>query len=384
MQHRTRDEHLFNPGPKRILALDGGGIRGIFTVQILRKIEGIVRDRTQNPTACLADYFDLIGGTSTGSIIATFLAMGWSVDEIEKLYHELGQQIFKPSFFRKGLFSSKFSAAPLRSALKRELGEICIGGPELTTGLAIMAKRMDTGSPWIIHNNPKGKYFGALSKDSESTPNKDYLLRKVIRASTAAPHFFQPESIEVAKGMTGAFVDGGVSPHNNPALQLLLMATLQGYRLNWPTGADNLLLVSVGTGSKTFSMHPLDVEGMVPAQLALEALQSLMDDASVLNELMLQWLSRSPTARSLDGEVGDLSADVLGNREPWLSYLRYNVELEATWIKENLGIEFTEKEINLLKTMDQPETMESLVKLGDATAEKFVTADHFPAAFDLV
>ena len=71
MKQKDLNAHLFGPGPKRILALDGGGIRGILTVQFLKRIEKLVRDRTGDNSAVLADYFDLIGGTSTGAIIAS-------------------------------------------------------------------------------------------------------------------------------------------------------------------------------------------------------------------------------------------------------------------------------------------------------------------------
>src|SRR6187431_1106664 len=86
----------FDPttGPKRILALDGGGIRGALTLGYLKKIETILREKEGNPNLLLSDYFDLIGGTSTGSIIATALAIGKSVDEIVKLYMDLGGKIF--------------------------------------------------------------------------------------------------------------------------------------------------------------------------------------------------------------------------------------------------------------------------------------------------
>ena len=64
----TLEDHLFNHGPKRILALDGGGIRGILSIQILKEIETVLRARYGNETL-LSDYYDLIGGTSTGAII---------------------------------------------------------------------------------------------------------------------------------------------------------------------------------------------------------------------------------------------------------------------------------------------------------------------------
>src|SRR5580658_1692916 len=66
--------HLFSPGPKRILALDGGGVRGIISLAYLERLETILRDRF-GPDTVLADYFDLIGGASTGAIIATGLAL---------------------------------------------------------------------------------------------------------------------------------------------------------------------------------------------------------------------------------------------------------------------------------------------------------------------
>jgi len=147
MPSKDRDAHLFGPGPKRILALDGGGIRGLLTVQLLKRLEALVRTRTGNDDTVLADYFDLIGGTSTGAIIASALALGWPVERVEALYRELGNSIFESSFFRKGLLRPKFSAEPVKKALQREYGNIRLGGPELRTGLAVVAKRLDTAAP---------------------------------------------------------------------------------------------------------------------------------------------------------------------------------------------------------------------------------------------
>jgi uncharacterized protein len=66
-------ERLLAPGPKRVLALDGGGIRGILSLGFLARMEALLRGRHGRPGLVLADYFDLIGGTSTGSIIAAGL-----------------------------------------------------------------------------------------------------------------------------------------------------------------------------------------------------------------------------------------------------------------------------------------------------------------------
>jgi hypothetical protein len=377
MKRKDLNAHLFGPGPKRILALDGGGIRGILTLQLLRRIEKLVRDRTGDNSAVLADYFDLVGGTSTGAIIASALALGWKVDRIEDLYRKLGNSIFESSFFRKGLLRPKFSAEPVKKALEDEYGDIRLGGPELRTGLAVVAKRLDTGSPWIIHNNPKGRYFNQRP-GSNAVPNKDYLLRDVVRASTAAPTFFEPERIKAADGVEGAFVDGGVSPHNNPALQLLMLATLQGHELRWPTGADQLLLVSLGTGSKTLALDANEVMDMKAAELGVRGLASLMDDASALNETLLQWMSSSDTAHAIDREVGDLSGDILGGGKPLLTYLRYDVRFDDPALKDKLSPE----QLKTIADMDRAENMDKLVEIGKAAAGR-IEDRHFGRGFDI-
>ena len=189
----------------------------------------------------------MIGGTSTGAIIAACLAIGMSVKEIDTLYHKLARSVFKKSWLRYGILDAKFPTKPLQDALESVFKDICLGGDEIQTGLMVVTKRLDTGSPWVIHNHPESYFYDARKG---STPNKHYLLRQIVRASTAAPHYFEPERIQVAEGVSGAFVDGGVSPHNSPALQCFMLATLDGYGWKWPKGADNIVLVSLAPESQ--------------------------------------------------------------------------------------------------------------------------------------
>ncbi len=382
MQPRTRDEHLFGPGPKRILALDGGGIRGALTLGYLKRIEIMLRERAgSDPQFRLCDYFDLIGGTSTGSIIATGLALGFSVEELQQLYINLSNEVFKKPLLRLGLFSSKFPTEPLMQALQEYFGDHTLGSDQLRTGLMIMTKRLDTGSPWVLHNNPRGKYFEARSGDS--VPNKDYLLREVVRASTAAPHYFEPEAINVAQDVEGAFVDGGVSPYNNPALQLLMLATLDGFGLKWPLGADHLLLVSVGTGYRETRMDPAEVMDMPAIELAAQSVISIMGDCDWLGQTVLQWLSNSATSWKIDSEVGNLQQDVLGSGPALLTYLRYTLAYDAEWLKDNLDIVMTSTEAASLYAMDNPNNVQKLSDLGTAAAAKQINSNHFPPGFDL-
>jgi hypothetical protein len=382
MKHRTRDEHLFGPGPKRILALDGGGIRGALTLGYLKRIEDILRQRVGGDSAFrLSDYFDLIGGTSTGSIIATGLALGFSVERIQNLYQNLSEEVFKKPLLRLGLFSSKFPQEPLLQALTEYFGDNTLGGDELRTGLMVMTKRLDTGSPWVFHNNPKGKYFNPRKEGGIA--NRDFPLREIVRASTAAPHYFEPEEIEVAQGVAGAFVDGGVSPYNNPSLQLLMLATLAGYGYKWPVGEDNLLLVSVGTGYREVRFEAKEVMAMPAIQLAAQSVLSIMGDCDWLGQTVLQLLSRSTTPWQIDREMGDLQQDVLGGGEAWITYLRYTLAYDSAWLKNNLDIEMSEEETASLYAMDNPKNVEKLSELGAAAAKVQVSEGHFPSTFDI-
>jgi len=244
-----------------------------------------------------------------------------------------------------------------------------------------VAKRLDTGSPWVMHNNPKGRYF-EQRPGSNSTPNKDYLLREVVRSSTAAPTYFESEKIKVADDVEGAFVDGGVSPHNNPALQLLMLATLEGHKLRWPIGADQLLLVSLGTGSKTLALDPKDVMDMKAVELGVRGLSSLMDDAGALNELLLQWMSSSETAHEIDSEIGDLSGDILGGGKPLLTYLRYDVQFDEDWLKKKLQLSLDAQQLASIAEMDRPDNMDTLVKIGKAASD-LIEYRHFGQGFDI-
>src|SRR4029450_11886766 len=89
----ARDYQLFGPGPKRILALDGGGVRGAITVAFLERIEALLSGHHGRQIR-LGGYFHLIGGPSTGSIIAGALALGFSAEQVKKLYTDLAPHAF--------------------------------------------------------------------------------------------------------------------------------------------------------------------------------------------------------------------------------------------------------------------------------------------------
>jgi len=376
---RTKQEHLDRTkSPKRMLALDGGGIRGILTLGYLGEIEALLRERSGNKSLVLSDYFDLIGGTSTGSIIAAALACGMSVEKLNDLYRKLGNSVFESKFYRKGLFVPKFPSEPVHKALEENLGkDTTLDGDRILTGLMIMAKRLDTGSPWPLHNHPDARYArqdGAL------------LLSQVVRASTAAPTYFEPEEIAISsrdgKQTKGAFVDGGVSPFNDPALQMLMLAALHGHGFRWQTGKDKLLLISCGTGTYKATSTTEDLMGMAPALQGVKALQSLMDDCARTNHGMLQWLTNCLTPWTIDRAVEDMQLD--SKAGPQLAtYARYNVLLEPQWLKTNVEIEQGPEQLAKIAEMDNPKNMDELAEIGRIAAKKQIKAEHFPGAFDI-
>ena len=375
MSDSTLVKKLNRSGPKRILSLDGGGVRGILTLGYLEKLESLLRERHANPDLLLCDYFDLIGGTSTGSIIATGLSLGMSTSELKNYYFDMADAIFGK---RKGLFTylskgEKYDIKPLRKALKGVIGETKLGDQEkIKTGLCIVTKRADTFSTWPFINHPKGKFY---------KENKDIPLWKIVRASAAAPTYFLPLILELSDGQNASFIDGGISMANNPSLTLLLIATLKGFPFHWAMGPQNILMISVGTGqlvqkysSSDFTkMNLLSWAGMLP--------DYFMSDANYYNQLMMQILSDSPTAQEIDSEVGDLKYDSL-NGQHMLSYLRYDVSFEKEALSQ-LGFDYTAKEIKEISAMDNSKNISALADIGNKAAENQMLLKHIPRAFDL-
>lgn len=388
---KTLEQHLKPSPTKRVLALDGGGVRGLISLGILGGIERELAKRTSDPNKfVLSDYFDLIAGTSTGSIIATGLAMGMKVEKLANLYKSEAPSIF-PRTRRKGFFVPKYDASPLERLLEQIVGNATLESDAFKTGLLICAKRMDTDSAWVLTNNPNSVFWE--SSDGSYTPNKDYKVRMLVRASAAAPTFFSPVRIDVSSGdkrfkeEIGVFVDGAISGHNSPALQAILTAVLPSYGFNWQVGSDRLLLISVGTGWRRERRDAKSLLKAKPVELGISALQGLIND-TVKNDLtLLQAMSDSQSPWKINTEIGDLSSQFLSDK-PLFSFQRYDVSLSQSDIVSALKIE-TEKDRvkkriakNLLNMSDATKSnLRACESLGHAAALN-VKPDHFPSIFD--
>jgi patatin-like phospholipase/acyl hydrolase len=139
---------------------------------------------------------------------------------------------------------SKYPGNPLRRHLESQFGDLTFGDEQLRTTLMIVMHNRTTDSPWPLCNNRDALYNRG---DKATRHNLDQRLCDLLAASTAAPAFFPPVTLNLGAGER-EFVDGGVTAHNNPALQMFLTATFPEYAMRWPTGSDKLLLISIGTG----------------------------------------------------------------------------------------------------------------------------------------
>ncbi|MCW5713169.1 MAG: patatin-like phospholipase family protein [Bauldia sp.] len=359
---------------RSILALDGGGVRGVLSLAFLERIEALLAESAGRPVS-LAEAFDLIGGTSTGAIIGTALALGLPAREIRAIYFSLVPKVFVRSRFRLRLIQTMFDAQALQTEIGRLVGDRRLESPDLRTFLAIVMKRLDTGSPWLVTNNPAARYW-ADPADGAYVGNRHYRLVDLLRASTAAPYYFAPHAVPVAEGMPpGLFVDGGMTPHNNPVLALLQLATIPAYGFRWPTGVDRLRIVSVGTGLYRMRLSAASARRMPAAVLAVEALRSMAADGSDTATTMMELLGRSDTSWPLNSESGDLTGFGLTS-EPLFSFARYNVRLEREWLQRELDIAITEEELDEIARLDNPGGIGRLYDIGVAAAEKFVRPEH--------
>jgi hypothetical protein len=371
----ARDRHLFGPGPKRILSLDGGGVRGAISIAFLEQLEKIVEDIEGRPTL-LGDWFDLIGGTSTGAIIAGALALGYRAADIREFYHTLGHRVFRRSMWRVAGLMSKFDRKNLVGELEAILGDRLLDANDIRTGLGIVAKRLDTGSCWFIANNPKSMFW-ENPPDSSYVGNRHYRLSNLIRASAAAPHYFDPELIRIAEGEPpGLFIDGALTPHNNPALQLFLYAALPQYGLSWPLGPQNLTIVSVGTGYCQPRVGLDELRWIRPIGMAVRALGAQVAETQQLVLTLMSWLGDTPTPWPINSELGDVAGVAAPLGQPLFRFLRYDIRLEQGWLRRELGAVLDRRQVARYQRIDAPKNIPAIYELGARAAERQVMREH--------
>lgn len=373
--------------PHRMLALDGGGIRGLITLGILIEIEKKLADRTgKGKDFRLGKWFDYIGGTSTGAIIAAGLSCGRTVTQLVQFYRDSGQAMFEKTSLLKRL-TSFYQADPLRDKLQEVFGASSTLEPQyLCCLLLVVAHNITTDSPWPISSNPDARYNDLERKDC----NLRIPLWQLVRASSAAPVYFPPEILQWDKNdpaKTFVFVDGGVTPYNNPAFLMYRMATAAPYRLNWKSGEGNLLIVSVGTGSA--SSPSFKSTNLVANVAGLPG--HLMYAISNEQDINCRTVGRCTYGPWIDSELFDMTCRSVAagcDRNAWLAsphipltedlgreflYARHNADLS----REGLDLMgFSQIRPEDVQKLDSVDHMDDLLAVGRKAGEQ-VDLAHF-------
>lgn len=375
------ETRIRSDGPKRILACDGGGIRGLISVEILAKVETELRTALKKPDLVLADYFDFVCGTSTGAIIAACISAGMTTQTIREFYLSSGAEMFDKALLVRRLrfnYNSEPLANKLREVFSERLGDdATLGSPGLRTVLMMVMRNATTDSPWPVWNNPAATYNDRDRKDC----NLDLPLWQLVRASTAAPTFFPPEVITFAAGTpeeyTFIFVDGGVTTYNNPAFLAFQMATAAPYALNWQTGTDKLQIISVGTGGAANARPELEADDMWLLHHAASIPGALMNAASAGWDMTCRLLGECRHGAPIDGECGDMlwkpgASNYTGPK--LFGYVRYDADVSPEGLRA-LGL--GDLDSANVRKMDSVKFIPDLQRVGRAYADKHVSIAHF-------
>ena len=208
-----------------ILALDGGGTRGIYVAQLLARIE-------QAFETDIKSCFDLIAGTSTGAIIAGAAVSDIPMTDIVKLFETETPHIFRRRWYRIPLFLSKYPSEKLAQIIATHIPAMPLG--EIATPLMITSSEITKSEVHIFRSNYE-------SRDSEIAPtSKEVCLRDAILASCAAPTFFAPKSVD------GLLLADGCLWANNPST----IAAAEALSV-FGKEAREIRMLSIGTGHST-------------------------------------------------------------------------------------------------------------------------------------
>ncbi|MCO6495292.1 MAG: patatin-like phospholipase family protein [Bacteroidetes bacterium] len=247
----------------RILCLDGGGIRGIIPASVLEYVEKKLAEFSNNPNARIADYFDMIVGTSTGGILGCFYLMPnpkrfepgnssskYPASEALKLYSEKGEAIFNQSKkndwfgLRQLLNATQFKPENIESIFKDKFGDIMFD--QLLGRLIITTYDMQSQKSFFFNSREEEKH----------REDRKFMVRDVARSTSAAPTYFPPAIIRnFGNNSQMVNIDGGVFA-NNPTMCAYAEARTTNFEnigINRPSAKD-MLILSIGTGSQKMDL----------------------------------------------------------------------------------------------------------------------------------
>lgn len=332
---------------KLILSLDGGGIRGIMTLQLLKKLEEIAG------IPCY-QLFDMVAGTSTGGIIAGLIASSKSAAEIEELYIKLVTKVFKKKSWRanRTLNPPMYDKVNYRKALLEVVGNTTLQNACTNSDIDLLITSKDVAAGeetffTCFHHN--GQFSGTY---------KDVLLRAVMEATMSAPTYFTPLE---------RFVDGGTTTYNNPSLSAVMEAVHYGPKGKYDL--TKLTLFSFGTGTTIEFIKPsdtVDPKG-IDAFFWLDFVmrESSQDASDMQNNLIRSGLIPNLDFRRFQLSLDEKTMEKLPNKK-----IEHIDHVEANWLRD-----LTDQE---LKGIDLDDVSKfSLMKtIGEAMVDYIMKDGH--------
>jgi predicted acylesterase/phospholipase RssA len=250
--------------PPRILSLDGGGSKGIYTLGVLRKIE-------QESGKAITELFDAIYGTSTGAIITAFLALGKSVEEIRQIYLTGVPEIMKGA-------TANSRSIKLETFAETYLGDISY--EDFMIDVGIIASRVDLKRPMIFKSNVKS----AHNSINSFIPFFGVSVKDAVTASCSAVPFFKKKTVETKNYEKATLIDGGFCA-NNPSLFSLIDA------VNRFGQEQEVVLINVGVGSyptKPYPLSPLLKIAKLISSITSQKLKEDFQDYLLTTPLMME------------------------------------------------------------------------------------------------
>lgn len=231
-----------------ILSLNGGGVKGLFTISVLAEIERIIELETDASDVRIGDYFDLITGTSIGGILALGLAKGKSARELKSVFYESSHLIFPrwplfDGFIKtlKKVFFATYSSAPLKNTIENMIGKEATFR-DLKRRVMIPTVNLSTGEP-VFFKTPHHPSF---------TRDIDVPLVDAALATSAAPTYFSPHYIE---SLSAYYADGGLVA-NNPSF-IGLQEFFKDIQHDFPdTNYQDVHVLNVGTLDSAYAISP--------------------------------------------------------------------------------------------------------------------------------
>jgi uncharacterized protein len=286
-------------GKRPILCLDGGGMRGILTIQLLKKLEEIAG------IPCY-ELFDMVAGTSTGGIIGGLIATGHSAAEIESLYITLVNEVFDKRFLGNRFVNPPaFSKENYRKLLKGVVNNVTLEDVCKSTDIDLMITAQDISAAeetfFSCFKQDDGSYYGTY---------KNVLLRAVMEATMSAPTYFHPLE---------RFLDGGTTTYNNPSLAAFMEAlsysradkqlTKSAYQIS------NIVIFSFGTGISREFIKP----------------EATINPPGIDIQFWLNWLMTATGQDASAMQVNTLRSPMIRNE---IEFRRFQISLDPAAIKK--------------------------------------------------